>query len=384
MQRRGGRVASASRFLLDYDNATPVRATEAAFVDTRTDAFQKTTEAANWKGNNVARIFSDGGLLVEGARTNEMPESWFDTWALVGSATLTTDDATAPDFDSSGEGAATVTFTASATDGVSHATAIAADASTDNDTAIVSCWLRCTSGTEEARIGLLDKDTSTLLLSSDLTITTTWTHFTFEVADIGAGVVTPAGLLYNSTDAAARSVEAWGFQVEHNDPFASTSIRTTGAAATRNKDNTVYNPGDWPTIMATGKWSICWVPNFNSADDPTAGRVYAMCFAAAGHYVRFRFSGAAWVVWFANTSGNTQLTLNGGSSAWSRNDEIVTTVDHITGDVTCFKNGSDAESSISALGAAAGSWSIGNALRVGEDFSGNNQCHGILLRPVSA
>ena len=241
--RRGGRFQKRDggiEYLLDYADANFVRATEAANYDPRTGAYVESTEPANWLGTGVPCIYADGAVRVEGARTNKMPESSLGTWTLIGSASVSSDDATAPDYDTNAD---TVTFAALATDAVTHPTSIAADASTDNDSAWVSCWLRCTSGTEEARIGLLDKDTTTRLLSADLTVTTTWTRFEFEVADIGAGVVAPAGLIQNSSDAAARSIEAWGFQVEHNAPFVSSDIRTSGAAATRNRDDLEFGAG---------------------------------------------------------------------------------------------------------------------------------------------
>lgn len=263
---------STGRFLLDYSLAdTMTRATEAAFQDPRSVAaggkgaypwaFVGGSEAANWLGSGVMRILGDGAILIEGARTNKMPESDLNTWTLIGSATVSTDDATAPDADTNAD---TVTFTALATDAITHETTIDAGAGSDNDAAIVSCWLRSTSGTEEARIGLMDKDTTTRLLSADLTVTTTWTRFEFEVLDIGAGVVAPDGLIQNSTDAAARSIEVWGFQVEHDTltNFKTSDIRTSGAAATRNIDIVSYADG---TVLDSGAWSVGAVPNYDHA-----------------------------------------------------------------------------------------------------------------------
>lgn len=394
--RRGGHLENPTTLPLDYSRAAFDRATEAANTDTRSPgkggtgafagAFLEASEAANWKLTNVARIFSDGAYLCESARTNDLAESWFDDtlWATIGAAALTSDDAASPDFDSSGESAATLVFSASAADGVSHVTTIGAGAGTDNDSAFISCWLRAVSGTEEARIGLLDKDGVTTLLSGDLPLTTTFTRFTFEVLDIGAGILSPEAIVFNSSDAAARTIEVWGFQVEHNAPFVSSPIRASGAASTRNKDDMKFPSGNWPNFIASEKFTFTWVPEFNAADDPVGGRIYAFFFSTGTHLLHVRFSGAVWQVFFLNSAGGTTKSLSGGAAAWVADDLITVIADHVSGDLSIQVNADPPQVTLGGA-AAGGSWdNMAAQLFVGQTNALINQCNGVLSLPMAA
>lgn len=392
---RGRRLTD---FLLNYHGADVFnRATEAACSDTRpplrggtgafAGAFLDVTEEGNWPPSGVPRIFTDGAYLCESARKNDLAESWFDDtlWATTGSAVLTSDDAASPDFDSTGESAATVVFSASAADGVSHVTTIGAGVGTDNDSAFVSCWLRSTSGTEEARLGLIDKDGITLLLSGNLTLTTTWTRFSFNVVDIGAGVLSPVAILYNSTDAAARTIEPWGFQVEHNAEFPSTTIRSSGASATRNLDDMRFAAGSWSNRLATGKSRVSFVPNFDAVDRALPASVYLFASFGSAHYLRIRIVAAVWRVQFFNNAGESGGNMLGGTAPWVAGDLITITTDHVSGVVECTRNGVDALVAPSDLEAAGGSWdNTADTLFVGQNTGNTEHIEGVMTQPVPA
>lgn len=388
------RVAQPLVALLDFADGTLVRATEAANQDPRDPAIDGTgayawayleaTEAANHLGNNVPRIFRDSAIFIEGARTNDARESWFNTWGLIGSASLATDDAESPDIDSSGQGAATITFTASAADGVNHVTTIAAGVGSDNSSAMISCWLRATSGTEEARIGLLSKDASTLLLSADLTITTTWTRFFFEVVDIGAGVVAPEGRVHNSTDAAARSVEAWGFQVEEASSFASSDIRANDASTPRNLDDLVMAQADIDTRFFVEGFEIFIWPAHAS------GNIHNDEFIVNGadNIARRRIildqktPSESSVVYRANSSTNRTT----GNFTFVVGDKITINVQHDGGggteEMRVFVNDVEVAGSPVDLSASGSAWSVQD-YQFGASTLKTSPFFGVISRPRS-
>ncbi len=386
------RDAAAVEFILDYNDAdTKTRATEAPFQDPRLPseggtgvfawAYVGGLLAANWLASNVMRIFVDGAILIEEARTNKMPESDLDTWTLIGSATVSTDDATAPDLDTNAD---TITFTALATDAITHETTIAAGAGSDNDSAFVTCWLRCTSGTEEARIGLMDKDTVTRLLSADLTVTTTWTRFSFEVTDIGAGVVAPDGLIQNSSDAAARSIEAWGFQVEHLETIVSSDTRTAGAAGTQNADDAEFSALTAAQAAAfAASWTLDFWPNWSSTVTRTTNARVLHIGTASDRLDMF----------FPGTSGG-QLTISVGGVPISTGVLAFAVGDRLRVHATAEPSGpvsirleNVTQSTTSTTGSGTGGAAVyeGQALQVGAYWAGALwQADAVIGQPVVA
>ncbi len=372
-------------FLLDYNQAdTFIRATEAAFADPRSGwAFQAETEAANWKGINVLRLFGDGAVLIEAARENTMPESDLATWVVDGGASISADDATAPDEDTNAD---TVTFGASATDRVRHATTITSGAGSDATEALVSCWLRSTSGTETTRIGLRSKDGAAFLLSADLAVTTTWTRFEFSVADIGTGANSPEGVIQNATDAAARSDEAWGFQVEHLFKFKTSDVRTSGAAATRNKEILRYAAGNYPDRLATGraKWSV-W-PSWSSAtiiaESTAVHRVFSGNTSNEGLGFR-QFGLQAEIAYFSSTGG----VRVGVVGTWSADQKIDITMDFAADlmSVSGMTTG-DVENKPFSMGSGSDIDPDLNTFTVGAFAAGGStqQFDGVISRPVTA
>ncbi len=374
-------------FLLDYADAdTFARATEAAFVDPRPVAaggtgafpwdFVGGSEAANWKGNNVTRINSDGSVMIEGARTNKMPESSLNTWTLLGSASVSTDDATAPD---GAANADTITYAASADDALTHPTTIIAGAGSDNASAMVSCWLRSPSGAQEARIGLMDKDTSTRLLSSDFTVTTTWTRFEFLVADIGAGAASPDGLIQNSTDAAARSIEAWGFQVEEGTAFKSSDIRTAGAAATQNLDDMSFAMANVPDALKSGRFAFTFWAEFDNSHAVNGVNISLIGAAVAVRQVEIQ----------GRTANRFQLRLRGPSGlvttppdvVFSIGQAVTVTCDHVAGSIEIA--GATAGNGVT-VGTPTGGWAADASLFIGNNGTKATPFFGVISRPVAA
>lgn len=278
-----------------------------------------------WAVPDEARIFSDGAILIEGAATNEEPESKdFTAWAADGSASATADQVTAPD---GAADADQVDFSTSATDRLRDVTGITSGAGSDATDAIVSCWLRCASGTESARIGLRQKDGTTYDLSSDLTVTTTWQRFEHYVSDIGTGATAPSSVLQNATDAAARTIYAWGFQVEHQEDHVHSDIRTAGATATLAEEAAVIDGADLPAALQTGAWAIDFWFAWDSANPKN---VYGVWGDASNH---LRFAMGSNLVRLV--AGATNYDVSGVS--WSAGDKVTVVCD-FQGDLEVFVN----------------------------------------------
>ncbi len=302
------------------------RAGEAAFIDPRTPwGFQGGTEALNYLADDVSRVFSDGGILMEEGRTNFMAESWFNTWAAEVGASFLIDNAASPDANISGKSAATVTFSANALSRLRNTTGIVVGAGSDNTDAIVSCWLRSTSGTESARIGLRSKDGSAFLLSTDITVTTTFVRHTFYVADIGAGATQPHGLLVNGTDAAARTIEAWGFQVEHLFEHITSPIRTDGATVTRGSETARFNAGLWEFVRRND-WQVDVYPEWSTLEAPVGGEEHVVYNGnLTADRLTFRFTGSLWFCdyfEFGPPATSSNIALIGAGKTFGPGDKV--------------------------------------------------------------
>lgn len=259
--------------LLDYSTAdTFVRTTEAAFVDPRPIENGGTGSyawdfvggdlASNWKAPDTRRIFSDGAVLIEGARTNLVLYSEnlaHAAWSRDGpaptvagaapdgdgDALLIDNDGTAPDRYYIGYTPPPIGV------GVSH-----------------SAYARGVGGTKlGSRKGAYGLRTFHTPLS-----TSTYRR----VIDTYA---TPAGPNYslwtahNNDDAtgvgvAGETVRLWGIQVEVGD-FSTSPIRTAGAAATRNADQLYWGSMTAAQEAALGRpggWHIDVWPNYSSTE----------------------------------------------------------------------------------------------------------------------
>lgn len=350
--------------LLDYSAATFARTGEAAFEDPRSAWAYQASGAANYLATNVPRIYSDGAVLIEGARANQCVETAFGTWIEEGSPTLTTGAATGPDGLSA---AATLEMTASATDRARHPSDIASGSSSNATAAYVSCWMRAASA-QSARIGMRSKDGSSLLASGDLSITTTWQRFAFLVSDIGTGGVPPQDLVVNATDAAARTIEIAEFQTEHEVGFISSNIRATGSPTTRGAEELTIAAASVPADLLGGHWSVTVQPLYATAAAPTTAYVFYLdannyLALVSGTTVRLRADG-----------NNTDV----GSLSWAAYAEIGIDVDFAGGALTVTGGGGGSAS-------PSDDWSGSSAdVTVGSDTTPANHLWGTVTRPVAA
>ena len=149
----------------------------------------------------------------------------FSSWGANSFVTITDNNATAPDGQTTAE---SVAFTASQANARMQETLAGAY---ESQTHVVSVWAKVSSGTEQFRLkcthsGVLD------YYSSDLTATTEWQRFSFSQAfgsSTGLGIVYG---IYNATDLAARTIQFWGFQLETNTSSVGPYVRTGATAQT--------------------------------------------------------------------------------------------------------------------------------------------------------
>ena len=344
-----------------YDSGdwTFTRASEASFYDPRTGEFADTGAAA-WKGTNVARVFDDGAVLIEGARTNAFVRSKdLSLVTLLNSPTVTDDDGTAPD----GGGASLIEFAAGGSLG--QVRELCPDGLfTDGGTSVCSMFVEDPDG---ANVEILWRDKS---LTTDFTgaqaMPTAWGRLTADVAN-GTGTSDPLMVIYENTDAA--DFHAWGVQVEPDAAFASSPIRTSGATATRAVDALSLADG---TALDTGKWEFDFWPELSSADNALTLGVLARHNANDSIYInpsnlfRFNVGGASLVNTAVTWAAGAKLTV---TVDWDARE--VTLAGFLTGDNTYSLSGvatwATAGSSnlyVGALAAAGSSPFFGSISRI--------------------
>lgn len=91
---------SAPTPLVSFSGATITRSSEGAYADPRQSWAFAASGASAWLAANLGRVFSDGAILVEGARTNMVPDSRDlanASWNTLLSQTVTAAYADGPD-----------------------------------------------------------------------------------------------------------------------------------------------------------------------------------------------------------------------------------------------------------------------------------------------
>lgn len=266
-------------------------------------SYQTGAATIAWAASGERRMEDRGDgygpcLLMEPARTNALlrsEEFGNASWTKTGGTTVTDDTQAAPDGTVDAD---SVIFTASATDEISQTFT-----SADSDRACFSVWLRA-AAPQTVRITILKRD-GTELAAVSCSVTTTWQRFQV-VGSLATGATTAKAIIRNHSDAAARTVFAWGAQVEvgANIVTASSYIRTTTAAVTRPADTLSYAAGDFPAEFRTRGLMVDAIPEISSTDLPT----HANAMMAAS------FTGAS-TTWIALTYGPASFytLLNGAS-----------------------------------------------------------------------
>lgn len=324
---------------------------------------------------NILRVNSnpDGAgplTLFEGARTNVMGRSaqfgnplWVKTGVTVGTNVGTAPDGTAT--------ADSLTYTATATDQIAQPFV---GATTDNHNAIMSIWLRTTSGTKNLRFRIIRKDATVLDVA--ITVTTTWQRFLSSNTTVGAGASAPQFVLLNDAAATAGTVHAWGGQAEVDASVihASSYMETTGdGSATRGSDVLTYATGAYPARMGTQPWKFVWSPQAPH-DEMNNSRVF------------FGFSGTNEALRLMN---NDRIRVSVGGAAhiesdaltWARHARILVTVNPPAGTLTvlgCLTGDG------TFTGGGPWTWPTTGTLRVGGQFSGASEIFSRLGEPYAA
>lgn len=389
----GSLATNLDSFLLSLDDAVFVRASEAAEVDP-TNGFGF---YGDWAAVNVLRVVRSGTVFIEPTRTNIIVESEdLSTWTVSGSPTLVGGNL-APDGELDAytiEDSSMVTFEA-ITRAVTVANGVQLCGSVyilqdDVTTRFPAYGLIATT---VGRLYLNTEDGDVVGSGASLDFDPAvgdgaWWSFRGRYTTAGTAltaVIHPAiGVVIGvNSVTAVGTIRCWGVQVEEDAPFSTSYIRTSGAAATRAKDDLRF-PAGWGagTSLLDGAFKFRWTPIFNSSDDVTPGRVYSLLGIDGTNLLRVRFTGATWDVEFGNSAGTSSLTLSGLSSAWSILDELEFTIDHVTGSVSVSINGGPPQSNTGA--AAGGSWSNATSLFYGQDQLANNQCAGLITLPEAA
>jgi hypothetical protein len=152
-----------------------------------------------------------------------------------------------------------------------------------------------TGGAEKFRFWLTDKAASNVPVSADMSVTTTWQRFTWDVsAGVGAG--NPVFRLGNASDAAARGagriVVFSGICVEAAAYPSSLILNESGSPlGKRDPDIMIFQPAQVPLHLRTGKWASGIRTKWASADLVAADERWLYSFGDSGNGLRARHTG---------------------------------------------------------------------------------------------
>lgn len=312
-----------------------------------------------WKSTNIPRIFSDGAILIESSRTNfvDLSENPDTEWVAI--ATLTASVGGDPDGNGDADRWALSASTGGTDGGLyRHNEPVPV---TSGSQAVQSLYIKRFSGTDyNLNLRLFGGGT----FQTALTITDSFARYNQSITPAASvGALVGAGNYAGGSTFSQKSVDVWGMQVESGS-FATSYIRTAGAAATRADENGTIVNADVPITFRNGKWSVTVIPTWDSGDFP-ASVTYIYEFDANNYLA---FAGGTTLRMRAN-GVNYQLALG----AFSAGVEFVITVD-FPGELM----------TVNGFGSVAvlNDWSAdSNALGVGSTGATGHLC-GTISRPI--
>jgi hypothetical protein len=263
---RSGAGGSSASPLLDITDATFTRASEAAFVDPRQGWAFQAQGAGAWLAADTPRIFSDGSILVEEARTNvalRSSELGDAVWATSSSPTIESDAAAAPDGSLTADRitATTAPFGSRANNRVIQ------NLASGPAEGVLSAYLLA--GTQNSGGGPSgDVQCSLIARTTDLSITdlsSAWQRYSVfhDASNLSQALFYVGGDFTVGPFAVGDNVLTSLFQAEAG-PYPTSPIRTTGSDATRANDRITWAAGDVPVALREGVWSFTWQPWYSS------------------------------------------------------------------------------------------------------------------------
>lgn len=376
-----GGAAVAVGDILDYSEGTMLRSGEAAFVDSRAGwRFVGASEATNYKLTNVPRIFTDGAVLIEGSRTNRMPDS-SDTTVWTGSfgTPLQVTGLTGPDLstdavsiedDSNGqfEGRFENYGAAPSSTPIAVSCYLVKDSITSPlvgyqwiDFAVSGDNLNVSVNTQSGVTATVATSGVTGVSHETNDADLWWrlqTRFTTGATASQQGrIALRAGALSSSDQ---RITTHFVGQVEHDASYISSPIRTSGGVGVRAAESLLMTVG---VSITAGAWVIDVSPTYASAD------------ANATHYIYFIDADNHLAI-----IGGTTLRLRAGgvnediaAVSFTAHEKLTITVD-FPGNLMTLVGGGDGSVVL------ANDWT-GTSMNVGSDSTPANHFDGVISPP---
>ena len=353
-----------------------------------------------WAGPGVMRTFTDGAILIEGARENMLPDSGVDgsAWTSANSPVIVSNLA-------SPDGGVTA---ASLQDAQAGAYSVRSDALTTVSSTVYTVRLFVKKDADVSRfpgMQVIEGGTTTwswMLNTSTGAISdcgdTAWDSLTTTQVDADwwlvegvytAGAVNPVYYVYPALGSVLGTLSAaaqgtaifWGASVEVG-AFGSSPIRTSGAAATRNQDVVSFSAGLVPARMKTGKWSISvFLPESSATMCPGTEAYFVIgwgAVSAAGGIQLIGIGGGTVRARFSRDAGTVSDDI---TVTWAAGATLTFTVDVAAGtwSISGFATGNASDQSLATPGdIAAGEVTIG-----ARTLTKILPLHGVVYRPVA-
>ena len=357
----------------------------------------------SWKLPGAMRIFSDGAILIEGARTNDALESHdYSSWGTTGTPVLTAGQA-------SPDGGVTA-YSIEDDDGAAHE---GVNDVTDAITAganVVRHWVKKDAITSrfpefqhnQGAGGFCHVQINTSTGATTIRTEGTWTATSVTAHDAGdwwilelafttasTATITMTILVGGATSfggaadvAAVGTITVWGSSVEAG-AFASSPIRTSGAAATRNADDVSWASATAAQVAAfNGSWYIDYWPQMDSSDtrDAVNGRLLDF----GGNKLSLYNTGATGAA-FSLNAGGTIVAAGAPAGNYSAGDHLRLHCTSIIGGACSVQveNITTGATGTLASGSTGGTpHAVGQKLTIGNYTSGAFYSWGAIGRPV--